>query len=419
MSVFYPYAQGNLLHERNTYFYSAYHGQATLTAWAESRENAASGIISASPATPTRTRLMQRLDRATLNHLVQRFEVTKRLHDDYTPAWRAVDKTRFEDLASYPLFAQILADAYQDTGGLPYLNALLKLNDTLTALGLLPPEIRARERRFLVELAGRVTPSDATSFSPQPWGSTPPAPRIVPGMAAILCNSARSKAYIQRLVSLGLLPERVIFLGDETRGTKTASPGRWEGLFLPDLGQAPTVTCTAAGIPVTHIKAANVNDPAVRAALQDHKVRVVLYAGLGGQIVSADTLNSGAQFLHMHSGWLPEYRGSTTLYYALLNGDMPAVSALWLDPQIDTGPVLARRAYPRPAPGMEVDQLYDASIRADLMGQIVSNIAQHGTDGLASDPLEGSECVYYVIHPVLKHVALLALSGQRARIPSA
>nr|WP_246413705.1 formyltransferase family protein [Rubricella aquisinus] len=215
---------------------------------------------------------------------------------------------------------------------------------------------------------------------------------------------------------LGLIPEYVLFLGEDGPAALPSGPQNWDGVFLPDLSEPATATCARAGIPVTRIAAPDVNDPAVRDVLRRQGGGVTLYAGLGGQIVSKETLECGVRFLHLHSGSLPEYRGSTTLYYALLNGQAPAVSAIWLDPQIDTGPVLARQSYPIPASGMDVDRLYDASIRADLMGRIVGEIARHGADHLTPQPTEGPEGVYYVIHPILKHIALMALSGTRAQI---
>ncbi len=38
----YPYASGHLLEERNTYFYSSYHGKALLEAW-QARRREGSG----------------------------------------------------------------------------------------------------------------------------------------------------------------------------------------------------------------------------------------------------------------------------------------------------------------------------------------------------------------------------------------
>ena len=44
--------------------------------------------------------------------------------------------------------------------------------------------------------------------------------------------------------------------------------------------------------------------------------------------------------MHVHSGKLPEYRGSTTLYYSLLEKNKVAASAIMINEGIDTGDIV-------------------------------------------------------------------------------
>jgi hypothetical protein len=102
--------------------------------------------------------------RPWLELLVQRFEVTKRVHNAYGPDRRAVNKEEYRDLGLYVRFAEVLEAAYRRTGMLPCLNALLKCLDTLCAgRRELPAACGARvarlvlaERELVAELAGRV-----------------------------------------------------------------------------------------------------------------------------------------------------------------------------------------------------------------------------------------------------------------------
>ena len=87
-----------------------------------------------------------------LDRLVQRFEVSKRLHGEYNEKWRPVDATDYRSLDRYVRFAEILDLAYQCTGALPYLNALLKIVDTLTALhSTLSARQQPRLRRVIAQ----------------------------------------------------------------------------------------------------------------------------------------------------------------------------------------------------------------------------------------------------------------------------
>ena len=152
----YLYASGDLLDQPNTYFYSEYGGRAFLQAWRRQRSEGArdesKSVTTANGSEKDSAQAMSQTDlllesvyrhfrsegdageiRSVLDRLVQRFEVTKRLHGEYGPNWRPVDPMDYRRMERYVRFAEILHLAYQSTGGLPYLNALLKVMDTLTA----------------------------------------------------------------------------------------------------------------------------------------------------------------------------------------------------------------------------------------------------------------------------------------------
>ena len=151
------------------------------------------------------------------------------------------------------------------------------------------------------------------------------------------------------------------------------------------------------------------NDPAILAAVGSAAADLVIYSGYGGQLVGGELLALGPPFLHAHSGWLPDYRGSTTIYYSLLAGEGCGVSVIELVPAIDQGPIVARRRYPAPPVGVDIDYFYDSAIRADLMAEVV---AQWQRDGrLDRVETQGGGADYYVVHPLLKHLALLSLEA--------
>lgn len=151
MSIAYTYAQGDLLAQPHTYFYSAFGGPAFLEAWRAQRLAAAAwfdatavapeaGMASTDRACRLFAETMTRLERddredalRVVARLVQRFEVTKRVYGDYDSAMRAVDREDFRVLPRYVVFGELLERAYGTSQRLPCLNALLKLNDILGA----------------------------------------------------------------------------------------------------------------------------------------------------------------------------------------------------------------------------------------------------------------------------------------------
>lgn len=236
---------------------------------------------------------------------------------------------------------------------------------------------------------------------------------ILDKVVLLAARTARSQAYLQTLAAFDLLPGEVILLAPPENAPPARThpaPPPVPGLLLPDLNENLAQTCARAGLRTAEAGVRDVNDPMTAEAIRRSGAEIVIYSGYGGQIVADPILKLGPKFLHMHSGWLPEYRGSTTVYYALLERQPPAVSALLLDKHIDTGPVVARRHYPPPPAGIDVDSVYDAAIRADLLARVLKDYAATGAlDGERQDAAPGTS-PYFVVHPVLKHLALLSLS---------
>lgn len=234
---------------------------------------------------------------------------------------------------------------------------------------------------------------------------------VMDGVLFLAARTARSQAYAQAMQRAALAPAHTLLLAAPPGGTPTGEPASADlgKLPCPDLSEALEVTAARGGWDHETLHSADVNDGELRATLQRLCPRLVIYCGYGGQIVGDALLDLRVPFLHLHSGWLPDFRGSTTLYYALLAGQQPAVSAILLDQRIDEGHILMRRRYPRPAADVDLDLLYDNAIRADLLVRVLRRYQRRRAlwRGRAQSPGTGRS--YYVIHPVLKHIARLSL----------
>lgn len=164
-SISYPYSQGDRLEERNTYFYSEYHGAAFFPAWRASRKTALACLPQ--PQCPTVPKpsqattsygydtaaLLAKLltdepnqaqNRRLAERLLQRFEVSKRLYCHYDSDFRAVLSSHYDSLELYLLFASLCLHYAKQPASLPFLNGLLKCLDTLISIQQrLSPELGA------------------------------------------------------------------------------------------------------------------------------------------------------------------------------------------------------------------------------------------------------------------------------------
>jgi len=221
------------------------------------------------------------------------------------------------------------------------------------------------------------------------------------GVLFLAGYTARSQAYARAMANADLHPEHALFFGTKKRGL----------LGQPAAGPNPYVSLTGTsekcGWDVKKIATNDVNDRRIVKEIRKINPALVLYSGYGGQIVGKELIGSGIKFLHMHSGWLPDYKGSTTLYYSWLADNFCGVSAVLLNEAIDSGAVVARRKYGPPAKGIDVDYVYDSAIRADLLVSVLrSYIKNDGFKDVMLQKKRGTK--YFIIHPVLKHLARLS-----------
>lgn len=74
--------------------------------------------------------------------LIKRFEVTRKVYNEYSVLMRPEDTTNFADFEGYALFGILLGRLFNKTKFYPFLNALLKLNDILLGAASKAEEIK-------------------------------------------------------------------------------------------------------------------------------------------------------------------------------------------------------------------------------------------------------------------------------------
>lgn len=231
------------------------------------------------------------------------------------------------------------------------------------------------------------------------------------------CDTARTLVYAQTFKHHGFTFDSVVLLKKPTDPIKSQedqkiAPKKGDQnyeFFYPDMTADIGSVSREISDKVEIIKTDCVNDPQVLSVLRALRPQYIIYSGFGGQIVSNELLKI-APFIHAHAGWLPEYRGSTTIYYSLINERKCSVSVILLNPIIDAGKIIAREHYPRPDAGVDIDYIYDNQIRADLISHTLKNYFRN--EIIETDVVqdEAKATTYYVIHPVLKHIALMSSS---------
>lgn len=240
----------------------------------------------------------------------------------------------------------------------------------------------------------------------------------------IASDTTRSRAYFQALVRNDLVPGYVLILESSTekqlpgqlaqlRSNIEIEPSAetceiWsEAQFNPTL---PIIEqLEELKIPYEMSSGKDINDPLVVEAVRQSKASVLIYSGAGGVLLRKNILDTGKHFLHVHGGYLPDYKGSTTNYYSLIIEKAMGASSLFLVEKIDSGPVLLRKKFPVPSNRQAIDHVYDSGARAKVLVETLQNYLKDGGWKIEIPGNAGGE-TYYIIHPVLKHIAILSKS---------
>ena len=241
-------------------------------------------------------------------------------------------------------------------------------------------------------------------------------------VAMVAADTSRSRVYLQALIRNQLLPNFVLVLGNRA---DQSLPGQLGDSQIDSLNNgAPEnnecwseancnfsepiqLTLEASDIPYGLAEAANINDEDVIARIEDRSESTFIYSGYGGVILGESLFRTGKQFLHVHGGYLPDFKGSTTNYYSLIVDDSLGASSLFLNEKIDDGLVLRRRKFLPPADRTQIDHRYDSAARAKVLIETIQDYINSGEWQFDTDANSQGE-TYFIIHPVLKHIAILS-----------
>ena len=132
------------------------------------------------------------------------------------------------------------------------------------------------------------------------------------------------------------------------------------------------------------------------------KEQIIVYSGYGGKIIKSKSLFKNKIFLHSHSGKLPKYKGSTTIYYSLIKEKKIYCTTFIMNSKIDCGNILHIKNYPLIKNKKKIEN-YDSKIRAK---NIVHTLQNFQSLKKSSRKYKNNYSHYYIMHPILRYIAL-------------
>lgn len=231
---------------------------------------------------------------------------------------------------------------------------------------------------------------------------------VLQDVALLASDTARTKSYIQMMVKEGLLPSMCIVYSDDLnkmeeeteKFIKTESKGYF------DLNEPILWTLRQAGVDYDFVENKDINSNEIKNAIAKASQRYLIYSGYGGYILRSHLFHLGKKYIHVHAGILPQYRGSTTAYYSLLQENYIGATAIFLNEGIDEGEIIVSERFTRPPKEVNIDVLYEPYLRSQVLKKALIEYKEKGVLVSREQNKEESQ-TYFIIHPVLKHIVLM------------
>ena len=222
-------------------------------------------------------------------------------------------------------------------------------------------------------------------------------------LGIILTPSVRSKAYIQKIIKNKFSLSEIIFLNDKKIepifDNEEISKSIESGF---DISKSVKSTLKENNLVFTEFNFVDINHQKLIDFISNSKSDVFIFTG--GGILREEILNTGKKFIHLHPGIVPKYRGSTCFYYSMINENKCGVTAYFMDKNIDTGKIILQVSFKHPNHKF-IDNVYDSFIRSETLVEVLKNNLLDSKN-FKEQPADGD--TYFIIHPVLKHLAILS-----------
>lgn len=219
--------------------------------------------------------------------------------------------------------------------------------------------------------------------------------------------SIRSLAYLDEFITNDCLPKYIIWMGDCSNLVPIEIRQAWSQFQYAhyfDLDISLEALRENADIQNFYIDSTDINSSELGSLLIKIACKKLVFSG-GGIVKQSTLTRSEKNWLHIHPGIVPNYKGSTCFYYSYLQEKQVGCSAFYLTEQLDRGDVLVKCHFEINYPlasneNYFLDYVLDPYVRKKTLGRLL--FTEKESDITTSSQLQCDFDDYYVIHPLLR-----------------
>lgn len=153
------------------------------------------------------------------------------------------------------------------------------------------------------------------------------------------------------------------------------------------------------------VKVRTINDKTIQKYLFKDTLKIFIYSGYPGEIIKNNKLLKNKIIIHCHPGDIPQFKGSTTIFYSILLKGTVTYSVFRLSNKLDDGDVYYSKK-------IKLNQsfLFDFN-RKDYKNRIIfiSKVIKEELNIKKKKKNKKKYLPYYVAHPIIRSLSLKRL----------
>ena len=134
---------------------------------------------------------------------------------------------------------------------------------------------------------------------------------LLKDIAMVAADTTRTICYLEKLAENKLLPNFVVVLIAEDNKILPGQKNLKSKNKIFKILESNRIQYTVS-------PDKDINSKAVIDIIKSRPESTFIFSGFGGVLLKKNILNTGKNFLHVHGGYLPDFKGSTTNYFSLI-----------------------------------------------------------------------------------------------------
>ncbi len=131
------------------------------------------------------------------------------------------------------------------------------------------------------------------------------------------------------------------------------------------------------------------------------KSKYIIFSGYNAEIIRNPKILK-KNLIHCHPGLIPNYRGSTVIYYSLLNENKTYSTIFKMTKKIDKGNILFIKKNRYPKNLYDIEKNYDHIVRSKSIAEFLFKTKKFKI----FNPKNKKNNMYYIAHPIIRDIVV-------------